>query len=76
MVNRALRAIGVVYLQAIALTDDIIAYGLEAVGRFASEQSNWSIISVDTLAYEVVCAVVSDFEDYIGDNVGDGYEIA
>ena len=76
MVNTFLRTVGVVDFQSVALPDDVVADGTEAIGGSFGEQRGGLLIAVDAGANEVVGAVVADFEYGVGYGIGKGYKLA
>ena len=69
VVHGFLRAVGVVDLQTVALTDDVIAHGLQRLGGFLGQQGDGLFVAVDAGADEIVGAVVA----YLQNGVGDGF---
>ena len=76
MVYGALWAIGVVYLQAVAESHEVVADSAQAVGGDARKEGCRLLIAVDARAYEVVCAEVSYLEYCVGYGVSQGNELA
>ena len=76
VVNAFLRTVGIVYLQAIALRDDIVAHGLQCRNCFFGEKCRRGQITVDALAHKVVDAVVTYFQNGVRDYVRDGDKTA
>ena len=75
VVDGALRTVGVVDFEAVALCHEVVADGAQAVGGFADHQGRGLEVAVDAGADEVVGAVVADFEDGVGDGLGEDDEL-
>ena len=76
MVNGTLRTIGVKYLQAIALFHKVVTHSTEAVGSLAGEQGDWFLIAIHAGTNEVIGAVITYFQDGIGNDVGKVHKLA
>ena len=74
VVDARLRAVGVVYLQAVAAGLEVVADGAEAVGGLAREQRRGLQVAVDARADEVVCAEIAYLQYGVGHHIGDVHE--
>ena len=70
MVNALLRTVSIVDFQAIALFLHVVAHGLQAVCSLFRHQCSRLQIPVNTVAHEVVCAEIADFQNRIRHGVG------
>ena len=76
VVYSALWTISVINLEAVALSLELVAHGLQCLSGTASEQCGGFLISVDARAHEVVGAMIANLEDSIGHHVGDVDKVA
>ena len=76
MVDGTLRPVSVKYLQAIALFQEVVAHGTEAVGSLAGEQGDRFLIAVHASTNEIIGAVITYFQDGIGNDVGKVHKLA
>ena len=76
VVNALLRTIGIVDFQAIAQLDDIVAYGLQAIGSLAGDECRRLLVAINTFTHEVISTEISDFQYGIGHHVSNGHELA
>ncbi len=74
VVDGTLGTVGVVDFEAVALGHEVVVDGAKAVGSLAGEQGGGLEVAVDAGADEVVGAEVADFEDGVGNSVGEGDE--
>ena len=75
MVYALLGPIGVIYLQPVALTFDIIAHSAQAVGSLTRQQCRRCKIAVDACADEVVGAEVANLQYRIRHGICEGDEL-
>ncbi len=76
VVHAALGTIGVIDLDAIAVTPEVVARGTQAVGSLTGHQRHGLLIAVDPCTHKVVGAEIADFEDGIGDDIGNVDKLA
>ena len=68
--NCFLRPVGIIDFQAVALLLQIITHFLQRGGRFLRKEGKRFFIAVDTVSHKVVCGVIADLKDCIGNSVG------
>ena len=76
VVDGHLRPVGVPDLEAVAACHHFVADALEGLGSFAGHQGNRLFVAIDARSHEVEGAVVADFQDDVGDDVGQDNEAA
>lgn len=74
MVHGALRTVGVVYFDFVSFFAELIAGFAQRGGGLLGDEGHGFLVPVNARAHEVVGAVISDFQDSVGDGVGEEAE--
>lgn len=74
MVHGTLRTVGVVYFDFVSFFAELIAGFAQRGGGLLGDEGHGLLVPVDARAHEIVGAVVADFQDSIGNGVGEQTE--
>ena len=76
VVHATLRTVGIINLQAIAVTLQVIAGSPQAVGRHTRHQCHGLLISVNPRPHKVVGTVITYLKDRVGHHIGNAHKTA
>lgn len=74
VIHGALRAVGVVDFDFIPFFPELITRFAQRGGGFSGDQGYRLLVSVDARAHEIVVTVVADFQDGVGNGIGEQTE--
>ena len=75
VIHPFLRTISIINLQSVTLCLHIVAHSSKTLGSLSCNQCYRLLITIDTLAYKVICSVIAYLQNGIGNSFGQGYEL-
>ena len=76
VVDTLLRAVGIIYLQPIALRHHVITHLLQCFGSLLGQQSSRLLITVDTGSHEVIRTIVAYLQNSIWHGICQSHKLA